>query len=212
MRLDRWFKTHFPDLAFGRLQKLLRTGQIRVDGARAKTNQRLEAGQVVRIPPLGSGGEGGDGGERTGPARASKPDTVSAEDARFVKSLVIYGDDDVLVIDKPAGLAVQGGTKTERHLDGMLAALADKGGDWTWEAMDEWLKSPRGFANGTKMSFAGLGNAEERANIMEYLAVNGGAPAKPAPVAAEEAEAEADEAVVAEANQDAAAEIAEVGA
>ncbi len=128
MRLDRWFKTHFPDLAFGRLQKLLRTGQIRVDGARAKTNQRLEAGQTVRIPPLGNSGEG-DGEDREKKSRPAKQDAVSAEDARFVKSLVVYGDDDVLVINKPAGLAVQGGTKTERHLDGLLSALTEKGGE-----------------------------------------------------------------------------------
>ncbi|RVU34678.1 RluA family pseudouridine synthase [Hwanghaeella grinnelliae] len=123
MRLDRWFKTHFPDLAFSRLQKLLRTGQIRVDGGRAKTSQRLEAGQVVRIPPLGEAQEPAEKGDKDW--RGS----LSAEDAKFVKSLVVYGDDDVLVINKPAGLAVQGGTKTERHLDGMLSALADKGGE-----------------------------------------------------------------------------------
>jgi cytochrome c len=92
------------------------------------------------------------------------------------------------------------------------SALSGHGGEWTWENMDAWLQSPRGFANGTKMSFAGLGNAEERANIMEYLAANGGAPAKPAPIVAEEAEAEADEAVVAEVDQEAAAEVAEAGA
>ena len=94
------------------------------------------------------------------------------------------------------------------------SALSGHGGEWTWENMDAWLQSPRGFANGTKMSFAGLGNAEERANVMEYLAANGGAPAKPAPVVAEEAEeaAEADEAAVAEAEQDAAAEVVEAGA
>ena len=66
------------------------------------------------------------------------------------------------------------------------SALADKGGQWTWENMDEWLKSPRGFASGTKMSFAGLSSPEDRANVMEYLAANGGAPAKPAPAAPEE--------------------------
>ncbi|HAU21814.1 MAG TPA: cytochrome c family protein [Erythrobacter sp.] len=88
------------------------------------------------------------------------------------------------------------------------SALAGKGGDWTWEAMDEWLKSPRGFANGTKMSFAGLGIAEERANVMEYLAANGGAPAKPAPVVAEEVDAEAGEEAVAAAAE----ETAEAGA
>ena len=65
------------------------------------------------------------------------------------------------------------------------SALSEKGGDWTWEAMDEWLTSPRGFANGTKMSFAGLGKPEDRANVMEFMASYGGAPAKPEPVAPE---------------------------
>lgn len=65
------------------------------------------------------------------------------------------------------------------------SALADKGGQWTWENMDAWLESPRGFANGTKMSFAGLSKPEDRANVMEYLATFGGAPAKPAPAAPE---------------------------
>ena len=65
------------------------------------------------------------------------------------------------------------------------SALEDKGGSWTWEAMDEWLTSPRGFANGTKMSFAGLGKPEDRANVMEFMASYGGAPAKPEPVAPE---------------------------
>lgn len=65
------------------------------------------------------------------------------------------------------------------------SALTDVGGQWTWENMDAWLESPRGFANGTKMSFAGLSSPEDRANVMEYLATFGGAPAKPEPVAAE---------------------------
>ena len=70
------------------------------------------------------------------------------------------------------------------------SALQDVGGSWTWEAMDEWLTSPRGFANGTKMSFAGLSKPEDRANVMEYLAANGGAPAKPEPAAPEPEEGE----------------------
>lgn len=75
-----------------------------------------------------------------------------------------------------------------QHVAGFAysSALADKGGNWTWEAMDEWLKSPRAFANGTKMSFAGLSKAEDRANLMLYLESMGGAPAKPEPAAAEE--------------------------
>ena len=71
------------------------------------------------------------------------------------------------------------------------SALADKGGEWTWENMDAWLTSPRAFANGTKMSFAGLSKPEDRANLMEYLASMGGAPAKPAPAAAAAPEDEA---------------------
>lgn len=118
VRLDRWFKRRFPMLTHGRLEKLLRTGQVRVDGARAKANVRLEAGQVVRVPPLGE--------EAAKPA--PKPErSVSDKDAEFVRSLVIHKDKSVLVLNKPAGLAVQGGTKTERHLDGMLDALAFEG-------------------------------------------------------------------------------------
>jgi len=114
MRLDRWFKQNYPDLSFGRLQKLLRTGQVRVDGKRAKPGQRLEPGQEIRVPPLGGGGA---------PARPIRPPAPDAADAAYVQSLVLYRDDDVIAIDKPAGLAVQGGTRTERHLDGLLDCL-----------------------------------------------------------------------------------------
>ena len=114
VRLDHWFKRHFPAIGFGRLQKLLRTGQIRVDGRRAKPGLRLVKGQAVRVPPL-------DGQ----PAVAAQPRKrdVNQKDADFVRSLVIHRDADVLAINKPAGLAVQGGTGTFRHLDGMLDAL-----------------------------------------------------------------------------------------
>ncbi len=114
MRLDRWFKVHFPDLAHGRLQKLLRTGQVRVDGARSKANTRLESGQTVRIPPLP---------EADVRAEEKRKTTLSLKDAEWVRSLVLHRDKDVIVINKPPGLAVQGGTKTERHLDAMLDGL-----------------------------------------------------------------------------------------
>lgn len=80
------------------------------------------------------------------------------------------------------------GTPIGQHAAGFAysSALSGHGGDWTWENMDAWLTSPRAFANGTKMSFAGLSKAEDRANLMLYLESMGGAPAKPAPVAAEE--------------------------
>ncbi|MBX3506310.1 MAG: RluA family pseudouridine synthase [Parvibaculum sp.] len=114
IRLDRWFKRHFPMLTHGRLEKLLRTGQVRVDGARVKANVRLDQGQVVRVPPLGD--------DAAKPAPKAERG-VSEQDAAFVRSLVIHKDKSILVLNKPSGLAVQGGTKTERHLDGMLDAL-----------------------------------------------------------------------------------------
>lgn len=113
LRLDRWFHRHFPDVTHGRLEKLLRTGQVRVDGARAKANQRLEAGQELRVPPLGPEGE------TKPPVRRD----VRPEDALLAREAVLHRDDDVIILNKPPGLAVQGGTGTVRHLDGMLDAL-----------------------------------------------------------------------------------------
>ena len=116
MRLDRWFRQHFPALAFGQLQKLVRTGQVRVDGGRAKTSTRLEAGQSVRIPPLPE--------SATAPVSAARRTlTMSREERDALRARVLFLDDDVIAIDKPAGLAVQGGAGTHRHLDGMLDAL-----------------------------------------------------------------------------------------
>ncbi len=115
LRLDRWFKRHFPGLTHGRLEKLLRTGQIRVDGRRAKASLRLVAGQMVRVPPIEAEAE-------TGPARAlARP--IDEHDARDIQARVLYRDSDVIIIDKPAGLSVQGGPGIQRHLDGLLDAL-----------------------------------------------------------------------------------------
>jgi 23S rRNA pseudouridine955/2504/2580 synthase len=116
IRLDRWFRRHFPDLSHGRLEKLLRKGEVRVDGGRAKSNVRLEAGQQVRIPPLPA-----DAGT-VGP-RPITPSKTDPRDAKAVRDMVIYRDDAVLALNKPAGLAVQGGSGIKRHLDGMLDAL-----------------------------------------------------------------------------------------
>lgn len=119
MRLDRWFKAHYPSLSFGHLQKILRTGQVRVDGKRAKSDTRLGAGQVVRVPPVGA--------EAQEPAKPVvwRP---SGDDADFLRSITLFEDDDVLVINKPYGLAVQGGTGLTRHVDGLLEALRDEKG------------------------------------------------------------------------------------
>lgn len=113
VRLDRWFKRKFPHIAHGRVEKLLRTGQLRVDGKRAKGNTRLEAGQVIRIPPLPD------------PSEVKKEVQVSDADKKFMRDLVIYEDEDLIALNKPFGLAVQGGSKTTRHLDGLLPALGN---------------------------------------------------------------------------------------
>lgn len=115
VRLDRWFRRQFPGLTQGRLEKLLRTGQIRVEGGRARANQRLEAGQQVRVPPLGPLADR--------PATPRAPAPIDPREARRLEQLLLYRDDQVLVLNKPAGLAVQGGSGTDRHLDGMLDAL-----------------------------------------------------------------------------------------
>jgi 23S rRNA pseudouridine955/2504/2580 synthase len=118
LRLDRWFKTYYPALRHGALEKMLRTGQIRVDGGRVKANRRVATGEVIRIPPI----EADAAPSQAYPLRQNK------EDAAFIRSLVIYEDDEILALNKPFGLAVQGGTKTKRHVDGMLASL-EKDGD-----------------------------------------------------------------------------------
>lgn len=119
LRLDRWFKRHFPTLSHGRLEKLLRTGQVRVDGGRARAATRLEAGQRVRVPPFPDLGVA-----PPAPQRAA----AAPGDAEFLRSLILHEDESVIVLNKPPGLAVQGGSRTLRHLDGMLAAL-EKGGE-----------------------------------------------------------------------------------
>ena len=115
IRLDRWFKRHFPALTHGALQKLLRTGQVRVEGKRAQTSTRLEAGQNIRVPPQAA---------QTPPKEQEKQ---TARVSNQLKKLVLYEDDDVIAINKPPGLAVQGGTGLRENLDDMLVGLARKG-------------------------------------------------------------------------------------
>ncbi|MGH6725798.1 MAG: RluA family pseudouridine synthase [Pseudolabrys sp.] len=112
MRVDRFFEGRFPGLSFSHIQRIIRKGEVRVNGKRTEPKSRLEAGQAVRIPPL--------------QLEAPKPrdDAPQAQkDRAFLKSITLYEDDDVLVLNKPMGLAVQGGSGTVRHLDGMLGAL-----------------------------------------------------------------------------------------
>ena len=164
MRLDRWFHVHFPGLGFGHLQKLIRSGQVRVDGGRVRTSTRLAPGQAVRVPPISTlrqpdeeevdllGGVAGrgtnersateDGGDaeeqgvslRRRPVRHAAPPALSSArggpvgDADFLRGILLYEDDDVFVFNKPAGLAVQGGSGLTRHVDAMLDALRDRKG------------------------------------------------------------------------------------
>jgi 23S rRNA pseudouridine955/2504/2580 synthase len=113
VRLDRWFKRRWPHLSHVQIHKLTRSGQIRVDGARVKPETRLVAGSQVRVPPLP---------DAPPPHEANRLDP---RDAALARSLVIYEDEEVLALNKPSGLAVQGGTKTSRHVDRLLGAWGE---------------------------------------------------------------------------------------
>ena len=112
-RLDRWLRRRWPDLGQTQIHKLARSGQIRVDGGRVKADTRLVAGSMVRVPPLPD------------PPSPAARESVSAGDAAFARGLVLYEDDEVLVLNKPAGLAVQGGTKTLHHVDRLLSVWGE---------------------------------------------------------------------------------------
>jgi 23S rRNA pseudouridine955/2504/2580 synthase len=114
-RLDRWLKRKFHGLTQGQIEKSLRKGEIRVDGARAKSNTRLKSGQSVRIPPM-SAPHDADGDK-------PRPANVKSSDADMMRSLVIYEDERIIALNKPQGLAVQGGTGTSRHIDALSRAL-----------------------------------------------------------------------------------------
>lgn len=116
LRLDKWFKLHYPAVGFGKLQKLCRTGQIRLDGKRAKSGVRIEMGQVIRIPPIGDQ-----------PDVAVRPRAVNQDHVNLITDMILHEDDALMVLNKPSGLAVQGGTKTARHIDGMLEGFSFKG-------------------------------------------------------------------------------------
>ena len=114
LRLDRWFRRHFPSATQGVIQKLCRTGQIRVDGKRAEAATRLLPGQSVRVPPLPT----------STPAVAEKVAPVfDPLLEQEMTKLVLYRDEHVIVLNKPFGLPSQGGPNIHRHLDGMLDGL-----------------------------------------------------------------------------------------
>ncbi len=118
IRLDRWFKRHMPDVTFAVVSRWARTGQLRVDGARATPGDRVAEGQTIRVPPLPA----------PTPAATARPRVVrrvlSDEEMEFAQSLVIHRDEQAIVINKPPGLATQGGTGTRDHVDALLDALS----------------------------------------------------------------------------------------
>jgi 23S rRNA pseudouridine955/2504/2580 synthase len=120
IRLDRWFKRHMPEVSFNLVSRWARTGQLRLAGKRAAPGDRVEAGQEIRVPPA----------EAT-PARPSRPqprrERLTDEEVQLVRDMVIYEDANAFVLNKPPGLATQGGTKTTQHLDRLLDGLAGEG-------------------------------------------------------------------------------------
>lgn len=122
IRLDRWFKIHFPFVTHGYLQKLLRSGQIRVDSKRVTANARLDAGAQVRVPKVVRE-------PPKAPPTVKPPPGLSKADRTYIENMILYEDDYLFVLNKPFGLAVQGGTRTKRHLDGLLEGMADRFGD-----------------------------------------------------------------------------------
>ncbi|HTL64086.1 MAG TPA: RluA family pseudouridine synthase [Pseudolabrys sp.] len=112
MRVDRFFEARFPGLSFSHIQRIIRKGEVRVNGKRTQPKARLEAGQAVRVPPLKV------------EAPAPRDDAPAAQkDRAFLKSIILFEDADVMVLNKPMGLAVQGGSGTTRHIDGMLGTM-----------------------------------------------------------------------------------------
>ena len=122
IRLDRWFKRHLPNISFNLVSRWARTGQLRLDGKRAVPGDRIAAGQQIHFPP-----------SEAEPQRTARPqrkiDPLTVEEQALVREMVIFQDANAFVLNKPPGLATQGGTKTHQHLDRLLDGLADDDGN-----------------------------------------------------------------------------------
>jgi 23S rRNA pseudouridine955/2504/2580 synthase len=121
IRLDRWFKRHYPALGHGALEKLLRTGQVRLDGKRVKAGDRISTGQSLRLPPQMESVHRA-AGEKSTYSQVKHPQ-AGEQQRTFAESLVIHQDSSVLVLNKPSGLATQGGSGLTEHVDGLLDLL-----------------------------------------------------------------------------------------
>ena len=119
IRLDRWFKRNQPDVSFNLVSRWARTGQLRLDGKRVAPGERIAAGQEIRVPPV-------EAEPQKQAARKPKRDPLTPEEEEFVRSLAIYENEHGFVLNKPPGLATQGGTKTTNHLDRLLDGLASE--------------------------------------------------------------------------------------
>ena len=125
LRLDRWFKIHFPNVGYGYLQKLLRSGQVRVNSKRVEANARVVVGDQIRVPKVAR-----EKPKTIIDSETQRPDAhVTNADRALIESMILYEDEHILVLNKPFGLAVQGGSGTKRHVDGMLAAMVDRFGE-----------------------------------------------------------------------------------
>lgn len=121
IRLDRWFRRHYPGVTQGAIQKFCRTGQVRVDGKRADAATRLAPGQAIRVPPL----QEHEAAEET---EAPRQQEYELRDRKEMEGLVLYRDDDLIILNKPPGLATQGGPGIKRHVDSLLGVFQEPGG------------------------------------------------------------------------------------
>ena len=122
IRLDRWFKRHLPDTSFNIVSRWARTGQLRIDGKRVAPGDRVATGQVLRVPPAEPALAEGPGR----PQRIVEP--LTEEETAYVQDMVMARGRDWFILNKPPGLATQGGTKTVQHLDRLLDGLANEDG------------------------------------------------------------------------------------
>lgn len=119
IRIDRWFQRHFPEFSHNAIEKALRKGQIKVDGKKVKSNYRVEEGQVVRVPPVPKAIDGVEKHDKK----------FSDRDIELIAKSIIYEDNHIIVINKPQGLAVQGGSKVTKSVDKMMVQYMDGRGE-----------------------------------------------------------------------------------
>ncbi len=174
LRLDRWLRQSYPNLTQGQIEKLLRTGQIRVDGKRVEGKTRLEAWQSVRLPPLVTSTPPTPDGLRRqlpSPTRIKK-----------LRDLIIYEDDDIVAINKPAGMAVQGGTGIKKSLDDELLAFALSDSDEIPRLVHRLDRETTGILLIARNAFAAralTASFRLRTTSKYYLALTSGVPEAP---------------------------------